>query len=424
MDILRVYQQGLGATPAAISMLSVELGSADVASVVAARDAETGRPSKPVGVKEAWPLVSHHHFNEYSLFGAGREVVDQRTLGYLLSFNGVVAADPLVVVSDLYRAGKTAQATDALREVTRQLAQVEPLLENGRLRITDARPSLRETTREQVLHTFGVDSNFRVFTNFVEAYEMTRNTTFADSSSFIGQAQELFELMGLPGRTFATSSDALSGVQRLGQSLIHLSWQLSVASTDPNLDIAPLNRWEQHMLESLIEEAFPPAIRQRNGVRRTRHFRMIGSAGIPNLDRVDLTIRDILAIRGDDTFEEFRLALQNALDAYVDEKFGDEDDRRAAFEDVMHEAAVRLRERSRSAPFASRVQGAVAQTGVQIAAAILPVEWMAQRVSVELITSPLASLVIEWLCGRRTQSPYEVAHRYCIRLARVDGLRS
>lgn len=424
MDILRVYQQGLGATPAAITMLPVELGPHDVKSVIDARDAESGQPTSAVGVKETWPLVSHHHFNEFALFGRDREVVDERTLGYLLSFDGVVASDPLTTVSELYRNGKRAEAAAALVAVTRQLAQVEPLLETKRLRITAARPSFNEPTRRQVLESFGIDSGFRVFTNFVEAYEMTRNTPYAHSSSFIGQAEELFVLMGMPRPKFASSSNASSAVQRLGQSLIHLSWQLAVATTDPNVDMSPLSELERHLFESLIAEAFPSAVAQRSSVRKTRHFRLIGSAGIPNIDRADLTTHDVMAIRRDDTFEQFRMALQHALDTYVADESGDEDDRREAFEDVMREASFRLHESSRSAPFRSRILGAATQTGVQIAGAFLPNEWVAPRISAEVLSSPLTSLLLDWLSARRVQSPYEIAHRYCIRLARMDELRS
>ncbi len=332
-------------------MLPVELGAHDVKSIIEARDAESDQPSIAVGVKETWPLVSHHHFNEYALFGKDREIVDQRTLGYLLSFSGVVASDPLIAVGELYMNGEQAAAAAALVAVTRQLAQVEPLLQTKRLRITDARPSFNERTRRQVLEAFGIDSSFRVFTNFAEAYEMTRNTPYSDSSSFIGQAEELFALMGLPRPNFATSSNAATAVQRLGQSLIHLSWQLSVGATDPNVDMSPLSELEQHLFELLVAEAFPPAVAKRSSVRRTRHFRLIGSAGIPNIDRVDLTTHDLMAIRHDDAFEQFRMALQHALDAYTDDATGDDNDRREAFEDMMREASFRLHESSRSAPF-------------------------------------------------------------------------
>ena len=425
MDILRVYQQGLGATPAAISLFPIELGPAEVESIVSARNEEADCLSKPVGVNEAWPLVSHHHFNAYALFGRGREVIDERTLSYILSFSGVVAADPLAQVSDLFESGDTRHAVEALQAVTRQLAQVEPLLESERLRITAARPSFEEATRKEVLGAFGIDSNFRVFTNFTEAYEMTRGTPFANSPLYIGQAKELFALMGFPRADFASGEEAFTAVQRLGQSLIHLSWQLSVATADPNLDVSPLGELEQRMFGSLVSEAISPAITKQSGVRRTRNFALIGSAGIPNLDRADLTIPDVLAIRGDDAFEEFRLALQSALDSYVGKTPQDDEDlRRGAFEDAMHEASFRLRERSKSSSFGSRFLGAAAQTGVQIAAAFLPNEWNAARVSAEVIASPLTGLILEWLSARRGKSSFDIAHRYCIKLARTDELRS
>ncbi len=423
MDILRVYQQALGATPAAITMLPIELGALEVESIVATRDTESGQPSRPVGAKEAWPLVSHHQFNEYTLFGQDREVVDERTLSYLLSFNGVVAADPLAVVSDLCKSGELAGATAALRAVTRQLAQVEPLVEGERLRFTDARPSFSESTRAQVLGAFGIDPSFRVFTNFIEAYETIRDSPHSGNSSFTAQAERLFEMMGFDRPTLVTSTDAVSAVRRLGQSLIHLSWQLSVATTDPNVDISPLNGLEQHLFRSLIMEALPSAVSKEGSARRTRHFSLIGSAGIPNLDRAGLTVQDVLAIRHDDTFEQFRSSLQRALDAYIDGDSDDEGSRREAFEDVMKEASFRLRERSKSASFAARVGTASAQTAVQVAAAFLPSEWIAAKVSAEVATSPLMALVLDWLSARRAPSPYEIAHRYCIRLSRMDDLR-
>lgn len=426
MDLLRVYEEAFGATPAAVSLLPIKIGITDLESLIDARARLSGLPTAPVEVHQIWPLVSHHRFNSHTLFGKGGTAVDRRTLTYLLAFDGVVAADPLVQVVDLFEARKLDLAVQALMSVTAQLAEVEPLIEAGRLRFTDARPSFNDTTRKQVLEAFGIGPDFLVFTNFLEAYEMTRGTAYSESWLYISQAHELFELMGVRIPPMTNVDETHKAVQALGQALIHLSWQLAVASGDPQVDIAMSGATDEELFSGLMSATLPVALDHHRSLKKTRNFQLVGNANIPNLDRVNLSIEDALAVRQDDSFEVFRDALQKALDEFTREvgRPRDEGDRLDAFESAMREASLILRERVRTAPFRSRIATAAAQTGVQVAAAYIPSEWIGARLGAELLASPLATLLLDWLAARQGHQPSEIALRYSVKLARVGVPRT
>lgn len=169
VTVLDVFEDALGATPAAVVSRGRALTAADLALVMGARHAAEESPTYSARSTEIWPLLSHHTYNNRSLFGGRGEELVPRALTLLLVHDGLVVADPLETVSQVLRGRSESEAVQLLNQAVGELAQVEPLIAAGLLRLTSLRPALHEANRVAVLGAMGLDADLRVFTDFLEA---------------------------------------------------------------------------------------------------------------------------------------------------------------------------------------------------------------------------------------------------------------
>lgn len=95
-----------------------------------------------------------------------------------------------------------------------EVAQIEPLITSGVLRLTSLRPPLREVYRSTVLNVLGIDPDLGVFTNLVE------------QAAFIPESQK------------AAESICAFEIQK---KCIKVS---DLRSEDPTLALRQLNMWK------------------------------------------------------------------------------------------------------------------------------------------------------------------------------------
>lgn len=123
------------------------------------------RPQQPPAVKdgEIWPLVSHHTFADRALVGGSGRGVLQRALTMMLIHDGLVVADPILALERVRREQGMFAALQKFTAVTRDLAELEPLIGAKVLRTTSVRPDLSDDVRTAVLKVFGGSSCLRVW---------------------------------------------------------------------------------------------------------------------------------------------------------------------------------------------------------------------------------------------------------------------
>ena len=99
VTVLDVFEDALGSTPAVVASRGRALTAADLALVMSARRAVEESPTYEASSTEIWPLLSHHTYDNRSLFGGGGDDLVPRTLTLLLVHDGLVVADPLDVLT-------------------------------------------------------------------------------------------------------------------------------------------------------------------------------------------------------------------------------------------------------------------------------------------------------------------------------------
>ena len=197
-------------------------------------------PQRPPAVEdgEVWPLVSHHTFADRALVGgSGRDVL-QRALTMMLIHDGLVVADPILALESVRREQGILAALQKFTAVTRDLAELEPLLDAKILRTTSAHPDLTDDARTAVLKVFGMDSTMRAFTNFVEAAGHVRTASPGLFTEYALEVQELYRRFGITIPVPRSIDEAEAFAITLGAAVIEVSWQFAVVASDPACDLA------------------------------------------------------------------------------------------------------------------------------------------------------------------------------------------
>lgn len=413
--VLDVYETALGATPSACASSSRRMRESDLWAILSARAELTSRDSdRARRPHEIWPLLSHHTYDRRGLFGqAGNRDLLPRTLALLLVHDGLVAADPLESVRQLVKQNRTAEAIRALDQATKDLAEVEALISAGVLRLSASRPKLGDDNREAVLKTFGLDSSMRVFTDFLEASAAVDEIPGSFSRLYAPQVKDLYSKFGIRIQEPRDLPAALENVKSLAAAIIEVSWQFSVGAVEPNCDMTFRGPIERRLAEEVVTEGISEL--QLSDVASTRHFTRLDLGGIPNLEHSRLSLADALAIRRDDSFEEFRAFLRKALDRLEsDEAAGVESYvAREVFEESMREHASGLKRSVRRTSLTDRVKDGVMPTALAVLAEFALSPLGPGHAASGAAAVSVGTVVWQWLIGRQESEGIAAARRYC-----------
>jgi hypothetical protein len=373
------------------------------------------RPQQPPAVKdgEIWPLVSHHTFADRALVGGSGRGVIQRALTMMLIHDGLVVADPILALERVRREQGVLAALQKFAAVTRDLAELEPLLDAKILRTTSVHPDLSDDARTAVLKVFGMDSAMRVFTNFVEAAGHIRTASPGLFAEYVLEVQELYRRFGITIPTPRSIDEAEAFAVTLGAAVIEVSWQFAVAASDPSCDLAFKGSLERRLFAEVVSAGI------EGDIGPGRHNGRLDLGRVPNLDPRTLTVKDALSIRKEDAFFEFRYDVRQALDRLeVSECSGMPTSLAvASFEDAMRESARRLNEEVRKRSFNEIIRGDSVHAAIGVVAAV-PGGVIPAGVAG---AASVASVIYKWLRGRRAPGQSAVSLRY---LSMLGGARS
>lgn len=295
-----------------------------------------------------------------------------------------------------------------------EIAEVEPLISAGALRLTPLRPSLRHSNRLAILNAFGMDDNFTPFINFLQAAEDVPWHPGSFEDSYVPQMQELFLDFGMVLPKPRNLDEARARVKQLGAAILEVSWQFTVASLDPSCDIALGNGMEYHLAESLVAQG------TGGSLGPGRHLKTLTLGRVPNLDPSKLTVPDALAIRRNDAFEHFRHAIRTGLDTMESSRLAGvaESANVAAFEETMQYEAMKLREFTLKSPFRERVVevSSIATLGIAGAYLLPPSD---HGTAIVAGGTALLSVLLEWYRRGQGNGARNVSHRY---LSMLGGL--
>lgn len=412
-SVLDIFEDALGVTPATIVSRGTILGRAELHRLMEARvSVPMGSSPRSDLSHQVWPLMSHHTFDGRALFGHNSPDLLPRTLTLLLIHDGLVVADPIEGVHQSLTTRSEAAAVDALNRVVRELAEVEALLAGGLLRLTAQRPTLRESRRAAVLAAMGMSSDMRVFTDLVEAVAFLPEFPGSAELMLAPHVRDLYRRFGLSIRMPTSRSESDRRVRTLAAAVIEVSWQFAVASSDPSCDLAFPGRLEQHLAEALLEQGL------EGDLGPSRHLALLTMGRVPNVDVSRLTVADAIAVRREDSFEAFRRDVRLAMDQYQTARAAGvaEISARGAFEEAMRESARSLAVTVRRSTFRDRVKDASIPAALGALAA-MPADPMAAAAAAGGVS--LATVLWQWLLGRRDERGQAVSQRYLAMLGRV-----
>ncbi|WP_148229128.1 hypothetical protein [Actinomyces oris] len=373
------------------------------------------RPQQPPAVKdgEIWPLVSHHTFADRTLVGGSGRRVLQRALTMMLIHDGLVVADPILALERVRREQGVFAALQKFTAVTRDLAELEPLIDAKVLRTTSVRPDLSDDVRTAVLKVFGVDSSMRVFTNFVEAAGHIRIVSPGLFAEYVLEVQELYRRFGISIPAPRSIDEAEAFVVMLGAAVIEVSWQFAVVASDPACDLAFKGALERRLFTEVVSAGI------KGDIGPGRHSGRLDLGEIPNLDPKRLTVKDALSIRKEDAFSKFRYDVRQGLDRLeVSENSGMPTSLAvASFEDAMRESARELNAEVRKRSFSEIIRSNSVHAAIGVAAAV-PGGAMPAGIAG---AASAATVIYEWLRGRRAPGQSAVSLRY---LSMLGGVRS
>lgn len=413
--VLDIFESALGATPATIATRGRVLTAADLAAVMAARTGRVHPERSPHDLAlEIWPLVSHHTYGGRALFGGQRHDILPRVLTLLVLHDGLVVADPLESVYQILISRSEADAVHALNGVVGQLADVEPLIGAGVLRLTALRPALQEANRATILEAMGLEPDLRVFTDLLEAAASVSAFPGSFQRTYAPQVRDLHRLFGLDTPAPATLEIATRHVGALAAAVIEVSWQFAVASLDPTCDLAFVGHLERHLAEALVEQG------TQADLGAGRHVSTLALGQVPNLDTTRLSAADALAIRREDAFESFRHGVRQALDQLdVATRTGvSKASAHGAFEETMRENSRALRETSKRASFRDRLKDASvpASLGVITEFAVAPFGPLHAAAAAGAVS--LGTVIWQWMIARHEVGGRAVTQRYLAMLGR------
>ncbi|MCI4658935.1 hypothetical protein [Cryobacterium zhongshanensis] len=339
MDLLAVYGAALGARPSALSTLPKlgfdRLGEQELARLLESWGEARTQSESPSAWDEGkgqsiWPLISHHNFHASSPFGVGNNHrVSDRALRMLLIHDGIMLSDPVHEIALAFARHGTPAGVDKMRAITERLGRLEPLIERGYIKFTTERPAIADSTRRGTLEALGMRPDFRDFTDLREVSAGAAEAGGAFVRDYLWIAGDLLRRLGEsnnlpPSTAFPDSRTYVSELVRrtdrrlsgVAQALIHLSWQLAICSVRPDADIATTGDLELRLFRRLVDTSTLVSPDHEDDPIDTRHVRRTAIGDIPNLAGSELDVGDLVAIREDPTYEQFRSALRVALDDY------------------------------------------------------------------------------------------------------------
>lgn len=375
-------------------------------------------PSLPqIPQSQVRPLISHHSFDEFAMFGESNPTRTlDRMLTLLLAYDEVVASNPIQDVLNLSADGRDGDALSLFRRVVPQLAVVEPLVKEGVLLFTTARPGLASERREQILEAFGVEPQFIVFKRLIEIGSIAPELSLQMQDEFVRTVRALYGRFGQRLRPNLDIDGAVRAVRYLASTLIHLSWQLAVSIEEPACDISVSTPLEAALLAELLEEAAVAGLgNAATQAEKTRHLQMMKIGELPFLRSSDLRIADALAIRRNDTFSRFRISLREALDLRTRDAESGVRGAAAAqhFAEAMERASASLADRAtkRGLPDVLRDQVVPAAVGVVTSYALSPLD-PAIAAGGGLV-GPAAGVLWQFFTARNDAKATRVSTRYC-----------
>ena len=342
MDLNEAYLHVFNRKPSRVVDEGLTLRERDLEVIL---DFWGSRPQRPPAVKngEVWPLVSHHTFADRALVGGSGRGVLQRALTMMLIHDGLVVADPILTLERVRRERGVLAALEKFTAVTRDLAELEPLIDAKILRTTSVSPDLSDDARTAVLKVFGMDSAMRVFTNFVEAAGHIRTASPGLLAEYVLEVQELYRRFGITVPTPRSIGEAEAFAVMLGAAVIEVSWQFAVVASDPSCDLAFKGSLERHLFAEVVSAGI------EGDIGPGRHTGRLDLGKVPNLDSKVLTVKDALSIRKEDAFTQFRYDVRQGLDRLEVSEYSGMPTSLAvvSFEDAMYESVRRLNEEVR-----------------------------------------------------------------------------
>jgi hypothetical protein len=417
-SIIEVFGEAWGDRPSRLVSADRPVSRRDLDSLIDVwqrQPEETGRYAPEAN--QIWPLISHHTYGSRSLFRPGAvDSILPRVLTILLAHDGIVAADPLADIELLIQQGKSDEALMRMPDILEGLAKTEALIESDILRFSRNRPKLSDRTRLTLLDFFGLDPSLQVFTNFVEAAVTVQELPGSFERVYRPQLEELFRLLGLPSPPARNLDEALGSVRDLAAAVLEVTWQMAVCAADPMCDLALTGPTEIALAESLLGagHAVGPAQVWSRGLGRTRHMERMNVGDLPNLSAGLFNVRDAIAIRTGDAYQEFRQSLRAALDAFDDDlRFGKPVYvARSRFEEAMAAASVTLSEKVRKATLREIVRDSSIPVAIgTISAFSFPSQEPAIIAGTGIVTG-VTAVVSRWIGGRSTPGDVKVARRY------------
>lgn len=372
------------------------------------------------------PLISHHAFNAHRIFaeGSGSAALARNALTSLLAYDGLVIADPIHELVKLRSSKGVDAAVNWFRDITEGIGTLEPLLERDIVRFTSFRPGFTERVRSGVFEAFGVGPEFTAFTDLVEAASTADVLGAAGRKHYLDEVRELFARYGVV-RSARDVDGALQDVHALARALIHISWAVSVCTADAGADLALLGPLEEHLFAGLVDEHIVAAERLQESSEQVRPYERVASSRFPNVDNLDLTIADALAIRSEDSFAGFRDGMRTALRRLDAAERSPDQSRVAAEEDfrlAMRELARTLGARAPRSAVADRIREGSVDVGIAAVTAVLPVlgglisKDAATMLSAAAIPLSVLPVLTEWLAQRRGDNASRIAVRYATTL--------
>jgi hypothetical protein len=417
MDVLEQLCSSLGCTPSAFVDRGHSAERSDLQRLVGQRSNMQDEGAKRRATREIWPLISHHTFNAHNPFGLTETgVLRKKTLMLLLTHHGVVASDPLVEVERLWRAKQVEASLARLNVVIRQMAQVEPLVSAGLMRFESSRPAFTDPARRSVLEAFNVTPEFGDFLYLLEAYEETKYNGRDFEIAYAQDVYRLYEKLGQDCPPLLDALEAFSAVRALGEAMIQLSWQFAVCSGTPACDITVSGELERSLFHALVSRwgsAAQSSMIARQ-MERTRHFNRLSLGNLPNVDSMNLSVKDAVVLRKHKVFEEFRHTLTGAIDDYETHLQADEVGKAAdRFTEAMNHASHAFQSQSRLSPIRMASAGLI-PFALSTVATLVPKEVLDPS-SVTPITGFLG-VVGNWAVAANRPKGQRVAVRYCVEL--------
>lgn len=406
VTVLDVFEDALGSTPAVVASRGRALTAADLALVMSARRAVEESPTYAASSTEIWPLLSHHTYDNRSLFGGGGDDLVPRTLTLLLVHDGLVVADPLETVQQVLRRRSESEAVQLLNRAVGELAQVEPLIAAGLLRLTSLRPALHEANRVAVLDAMGLGADLRVFTDFLEAAGVVPEIPGLLEKEYAPQVRQLFQSFGITIPPPASIESAEERVRELAAAVIEVSWQFSVAALDSSCDLAFRGPVERHLAQALVAQG------TTGDLGAGRHLAALDLGRVPNIETSRLTLSDAIAIRREDSFEAFRQAVRVGLDQLelAHQAGAEEYSSRAAFEEAMRQESRLLRETAKRSTFRDRVVDGSFPAALGVVSELLLAPHGTAYAAGAAGGTALATVLWQWLVGRG--GDHAVSQRY------------